>query len=520
MSQGINLFGGRAWRPWVLAAVVFAALCLCTAFADFSTKGEPREALVAVNMLKSGNWILPIDASGDMAYKPPMFHWLVALFSLPAGHVTEFTSRLPSALALTLTLVMTAHFCAAGRGRGFGLLCAALALTSFEMLRAGTVARVDMVLTVFITGAMYALYLCRSGHCALKYMVAAVLCMSCGTLTKGPVAIVLPLGVWGLWRLLHRDNFWRISGLALLMLCASVVIPLAWYYAAWLQGGDKFLTLALEENFGRFVGTMSYESHVKPLWYNFTSLLSGLLPWSLLMLIKLPRKPVRAQFSRLLHLRRLWRGMCPAARFATVAALFVFVFYCIPKSKRSVYLLPMYPFMAYGMGCYVQMLVDSGVLSIKAFKRTMVTVAGLLAVGFGVLFPLFSKTNPDKETAQHIEAIVPAGTPIYTFVPDRFARFYIIDFYLQGRLVSLLPSGQVEPVDNLNATMMRLPAEKEFYLLSTNRYAPDRWGCTNHFGFVDWLESNSLRAELVYDSSPTHGSKSWPCPVLLKITKQ
>lgn len=500
-----------------MLAAVFVALCLCTAFADFSTKGEPREALVAVNMLKSGNWILPIDASSDMAYKPPMFHWLVALFSLPAGHVTEFTSRLPSALALTLTLALTAHFCAAGRGRGFGLLCAALALTSFEVLRAGSVARVDMVLTAFMVGAMYALYLCGNGRRALKYMLTAVLCMGGGALTKGPVAIVLPLGVWWLYRLLQKDNFWRISGLAVLMLCASVIIPLAWYYAAWRQGGDKFLTLALEENFGRFVGTMSYESHVKPLWYNFTSLLTGLMPWSLLMLIKLPRRPVREQFSRLLYLREVWRGMCPAARFATIAALFVFVFYCIPKSKRSVYLLPMYPFMAYGMGCYIQMLVESGVLSLKAFKRTIITVAALMAVGFGVLFPIFSKTSQDKYTAQHIEAIVPSHAPIYTFVPDRFARLYIIDFYLQGRLVSLLPSGQIDPVDNLNASMMRIPDEKVFYLLSTDQYI-DPMG-EDSFGFTDWLESNSLRAEVAYNTFSIHGNKK-PHPILLKITKQ
>ena len=35
---------------------------------DFHTKGEPREAIVAVSMLDSGNWILPENNGGDMAY--------------------------------------------------------------------------------------------------------------------------------------------------------------------------------------------------------------------------------------------------------------------------------------------------------------------------------------------------------------------------------------------------------------------------------------------------------------------
>ena len=72
---------------------------------DFSTKGEPREAIVAVSMLQNDNWILPINNGGDIAYKPPFFHWCIAALSLPAGEVTEFTSRLPSALAAIIMAI-------------------------------------------------------------------------------------------------------------------------------------------------------------------------------------------------------------------------------------------------------------------------------------------------------------------------------------------------------------------------------------------------------------------------------
>ena len=37
---------------------------------NFHTKGEPREAIVAVSMLQNDNWILPINNGGDIAYKP------------------------------------------------------------------------------------------------------------------------------------------------------------------------------------------------------------------------------------------------------------------------------------------------------------------------------------------------------------------------------------------------------------------------------------------------------------------
>ena len=34
----------------------------------FTTKGEPREAVVAVSMLNQGNWILPVSFGADIPY--------------------------------------------------------------------------------------------------------------------------------------------------------------------------------------------------------------------------------------------------------------------------------------------------------------------------------------------------------------------------------------------------------------------------------------------------------------------
>lgn len=72
----------------------------------FNTKGEPREAIVAVSMLQSGNWVLPVSFGAEIPYKPPFLAWCIALFSLPTGEVSEFTSRLPSALAASAMAMM------------------------------------------------------------------------------------------------------------------------------------------------------------------------------------------------------------------------------------------------------------------------------------------------------------------------------------------------------------------------------------------------------------------------------
>ena len=84
--------------------VLLLAACLMLlpflGLTDYHTKGEPRESIVAYSMLESGNWILPENNGGDMAYKPPFFHWMITLFSVVGGAVSEYSSRLPSAVAV------------------------------------------------------------------------------------------------------------------------------------------------------------------------------------------------------------------------------------------------------------------------------------------------------------------------------------------------------------------------------------------------------------------------------------
>ena len=81
-----------------LLIVVIVAMLMLLPFlglSDFNTKGEPREAVVALSMLKDGNWILPVNNGMDIPYKPPFFHYCIAVLSLLTGGVNEYTSRLP-----------------------------------------------------------------------------------------------------------------------------------------------------------------------------------------------------------------------------------------------------------------------------------------------------------------------------------------------------------------------------------------------------------------------------------------
>lgn len=364
---------------WFITILAITMLIPFLGLTDFNTKGEPREAVVAYTMLEHGNWILPINNGGDIPYKPPFFHWCIAFFSLIAGHVSEYTSRLPSAISLILMVVGGFTFYAKRKDTKTSLIAAILTLTTFEVHRAGTNCRVDMMNTAFMVGAMYLLYRWwEKGKKQLPWL--AILCMSGATLTKGPVGIILPCFVMGVFMLTQRENFWGIVWRMALTAVISLVIPFFWYYAAYQQGGDAFLQLVKEENIDRFMGKMSYESHENPAWYNLMTLTTGWLPYTLLLLYSLFILPWK-KFSKSKFVENAKKAT-PLQVFTWLAFLLVLFFYCIPKSKRSVYLLPCYPFMAYLIAEYIVWMMKKKMGAIKIFACTIGGISILLFLAF------------------------------------------------------------------------------------------------------------------------------------------
>lgn len=348
----------------------------------FYSKGEPREAIVALSMLESGNWVLPLNYGTDIAYKPPFLYWAIASFSYILGGISEFSSRLPSAIAFLAMQLIFFSFIAKRKDIKTAVLTSILLLTSFEVHRAAVACRVDMLQVSLIVMSLCLLYRWDEKDChGIPWL--AILLMGGASLTKGPVGSIFPCLVIGVYQLMRGRSFvktfFSLAGIGLLSF-----IPLtAWYWAAYHQGGEEFLNLVLEENTGRFLGKMSYESHENPIWYNFLTLIWGWVPWTLVLVISLfGLKWKNVKFlpegnGLVQRLKKAWTAFCsqsPIQLFTWLVILIIFIFYCIPKSKRSVYLLPIYPFMAVLMAEYLLALVQRGA---KVFKICAVIFASL-----------------------------------------------------------------------------------------------------------------------------------------------
>jgi 4-amino-4-deoxy-L-arabinose transferase-like glycosyltransferase len=339
-----------------LVVTLAAAALYLTGIAEipFYTKGEPREALVVWEMWHGASHILPLRNGTEIPSKPPLFHWLALLSSLALGGVSELSTRLPSALLAIGAVVGTYLFGASvGRIRS-GWLAAVALMFSFEWLRAARIARVDMTLTFFLCSALLCFAIMnRSGITRTRLWIFYA-SLAAATLGKGPVGLALPAFVICGFAFtaplaagaVAPDASWRARVRARLANVRSTIVPLhpvagltvvvavvsAWYVAAWVIGGHAFFVKhVLKENLFRVIDPDELDTgHKHGPFYLLPNFLAGALPWSLLA-------PAVAWW--------LWRmrPLDSTTRYLVVWFLGVILFYSIPASKRSVYILPAYP---------------------------------------------------------------------------------------------------------------------------------------------------------------------------------
>jgi 4-amino-4-deoxy-L-arabinose transferase-like glycosyltransferase len=295
---------------------------------DVWAPDEPYFAEGAREMVVDGQWVVPHVNGKVTTDKPPLFFWMIALFSLPLGEVTPFTARLPSVLAALGTLLLTMRL---GR-RFYGPQTAALAgmilATMFMFWDKARWSQIDSLLCFLIWTALSAFEAWRAGdadgrRAGLLFWLSAALAV----LAKGPVGFLLPLGIALAVLAWDRDlGRWRKFAPLLGPLLFAGVLGV-WIVLTEVAGPAEYSVWgALREHFiDRGIHGMHHE---QPFWYFLERLPQSLLPWTGLV----PGALVLA-----------WRRRMPADRLVFAAALFVFLFFSISTEKRELYALPSLP---------------------------------------------------------------------------------------------------------------------------------------------------------------------------------
>jgi 4-amino-4-deoxy-L-arabinose transferase-like glycosyltransferase len=322
-----------------LLLIVSAGLLLCgggLAGRDLWDPDEPRTAVVTQGIVRSGEWAVLQQGGRPYLEKPPLYYWLAAIPSLPAGQVSELTVRLPSSLAAILTAVAVFALGRGLFGRRAGALSALVFLTTFDVVLESRWARPDMVLALCVTVAALAFREALEERQPRLWMAGFFLSIGLAVLAKGPVGL-LPIPAALVYLAASRRlGFLRKAGLAWGL--PLLVLPAALWIAAWSAAtGSSFPLSAVLERFALRVARGLH--HPRPLSHMLGTLPVALLPWvGLLPAAFLDAWPRRGE-------RRDDRTVFLLSFLLTYVVLFA-----MSAEKRGVYLLPILPFQALLLG--------------------------------------------------------------------------------------------------------------------------------------------------------------------------
>ncbi len=238
---------------------------------------EPRYARVAVEMARQNEFVTPTLAAEPWLEKPPLYYWLAGFAYRILGE-NEMAARLPAVIAALLLTGFTGLVGARLFGGGCGRLAMLILATSPLVFAYGRSATMDMLVAAFITGASGLLILSILGITGPSAVPAAWALIAIAVLAKGPIGLLIPLGVAaGTCLTLRRVDLSRLVsplGIALALLIAG-----PWFVAIYLDQGFHFIEVfLLNHNLQRFTSTL--HNHPGPFYYYLPILLLGVFPWS------------------------------------------------------------------------------------------------------------------------------------------------------------------------------------------------------------------------------------------------
>ena len=351
---------------------LFALLILGTGLGlrDPWPADEPRFALVAKQMVESGDWLFPHRGSELYSDKPPLFMWLQAVVLSATGNL-RIAFLLPSLLAALGTLWCVVDLGTRLWTRRVGLYAGWALLLALQFTWQAKKAQIDPLAVFWITLANYGLlrHLLRGPDWrmwALGWAAAGL-----GTITKavGVLSLLMLLpAAFARWRgwpavRLHARNprVW-LGPLAFVAACGVWLLPmLVAALGKQSPAYDAYINdILFRQTVTRYTNAWH---HGQPPWYFIEVALTAWLPTVLALPWAIPAWRRRLQ-------RRDARLLLPLGW-----VLLVLVFFSIPSGKRDMYILPALP-----MLCLALTPLLPGILRKQGAQRLLLGFVGLLSM--------------------------------------------------------------------------------------------------------------------------------------------
>ncbi|MDX1503431.1 MAG: glycosyltransferase family 39 protein [Thermoanaerobaculia bacterium] len=378
------------WRTVVLLAVLL--YLPWNGQRDLWFPDEPDVAEPAMSMVESGDWVVPRRNGEPWLDYPPLTYWLGAASSSLLRGASPFALRLPVALLAVLVVALTGYATECLAGREAGVWASVSLATAPHFLYQAVSFHPDMAFATLISAGLAAYAWGverRQGWRSGALRAAGFACFGGAVLAKGILGLLLPgllLVVWHLTRRQWRALLWMAP---LTLVALAVALP--WYLAlaaktsTELVGHEVYL-----QNFARF--TDANRGHGEAWHYYLTRIWPDWGPWSLL----LPGALVTAW-------RRDWDA--PLPRLALLSFVVSLLFFSLAATKREVYLLPVYPAIAFLVGRHAALAAERPGRTGYRWVRVGLGAAALLAGGVALAAALLDLPSALPATGRAAAAL-------------------------------------------------------------------------------------------------------------------
>ena len=308
---------------WILTLLSAIILFAPIRTGDLAGYDDARYAIVAKDVIQTGNW-MDIRSNGGAALEhPPLFSWMQAALFAVFG-MSDTLAKLPSALCGFGTILLTAWLARRlTRDASLAVVAMFVMATSIYFIKYAARAMTDVPFTFFFLCAVCAWVLAEENP---RRYLAVGLFIAMAQMTRAMMGLSLPI-LFGVDVFVHRRRIplnYLISALAL-----AFVPPLAWY-AQWIYRyrGSFFFYHSIflhDEVYGplspawrRYTGALEYLWMIsKSYWPWLPAMIAGLVV------------VIRAK-DRRLRLLIFWIAV-------------VFALCAITRSRVLRYMLPAYP---------------------------------------------------------------------------------------------------------------------------------------------------------------------------------
>ncbi len=280
---------------WVF--IFIAILYFTAARVDTMDVDASQYAEMSREMLKSGDYLYVYDRGLNYLDKPPFLFWVSAT-SMKIFGVNDFGYKLPSILFALLALYATYRLAKIFYGEVTGRMAALVLASCQGMFLMTNDIRCDTILMSWVITAVWLIQEWLLSK-KLAYFLGGFAAIAFGMMTKGPIALLVPIFCFASDWVLKRQwrNFFRPAYILGFLLVAVLLIPMSiglyqqfdMHPEALVNGGHGVSGLRFfywSQSFGRITGESPWKNDVD-ISFLLLNMLWSFLPWIVLFVIAL-----------------------------------------------------------------------------------------------------------------------------------------------------------------------------------------------------------------------------------------